>query len=334
LLYTEKNNPLYTTLEDSSCGNLNNNSTTVGDTKLLTVGDSNESMNTSAPLSGGGAPTTSTSNSSTYGMTPEQASKNFDMLRREATKLERHLEDRVARYQQLAQRLTVDNNNTSDNDPLGQQSSLMIDSGATTSSSYPSTNSQSKNTNTNNNLDEEEATLSKDIHRTMSTMTELINTKMAPAAERTGRSQHMLLVKRYREILFDCGADFNKTSAAVARRREAKELFRGATAGLGGSNGNGPNPEMEQLLRERNAIDNSMKSANSVLNQAAGVRSELRSQGASLRGVGGTMATIAGNIPGLNGLIEKIRKKRQQDDRVVSGVVAACILFTLWYVLG
>jgi len=280
-----------------------------------------------APLSGG-ATTSSNSSSSTYGMTPEQASKNFDVLRREATKLERHLEDRVARYQQLAQRLTVDNNNsTSDNDPLGQQSSLMIDSGGS-SSSY-TTNSQTNKSN----LDEEEATLSKDIHRTMSTMTELINTKMAPAAERTGRSQHLLLVKRYREILFDCGADFNKTSAAVARRREAKELFRGATAGNGGGGG-GANPEMEQLLRERNAIDNSMKSANSVLNQAASVRTELRSQGASLRGVGGTMAAIAGNIPGLNGLIDKIRKKRQQDDRVVSGVVAACILFTLWYLFG
>mmetsp|Transcript_31373 Transcript_31373/g.63219 ORF Transcript_31373/g.63219 Transcript_31373/m.63219 type:complete len:282 (+) Transcript_31373:283-1128(+) len=278
-----------------------------------------------APASGGAT----TSSSSTYGMTPEQASKNFDVLRREATKLERHLEDRVARYQQLAQRLTVDNNSsTSDNDPLGQQSSLMIDSGGS-SSSYSTNPSQTNKSN----LDEEEATLSKDIHRTMSTMTELINTKMAPAAERTGRSQHLLLVKRYREILFDCGADFNKTSAAVARRREAKELFRGATAGNGGGGG-GANPEMEQLLRERNAIDNSMKSANSVLNQAASVRTELRSQGASLRGVGGTMAAIAGNIPGLNGLIDKIRKKRQQDDRVVSGVVAACILFTLWYLFG
>jgi Golgi SNAP receptor complex protein 1 len=229
---------------------------------------------------------------------------------------------------QLAQRLTVDNNSsTSDNDPLGQQSSLMIDSGGSSYTTNPSQTNKS-------NLDEEEATLSKDIHRTMSTMTELINTKMAPAAERTGRSQHLLLVKRYREILFDCGADFNKTSAAVARRREAKELFRGATAGAGGGGGGGANPEMEQLLRERNAIDNSMKSANSVLNQAASVRTELRSQGASLRGVGGTMAAIAGNIPGLNGLIDKIRKKRQQDDRVVSGVVAACILFTLWYLFG
>ncbi len=53
----------------------------------------------SAPLSGNTQPTTSST--STYGMTPEQASREFDILRREATKLERHLEDRVARYQQV-----------------------------------------------------------------------------------------------------------------------------------------------------------------------------------------------------------------------------------------
>ncbi len=40
--------------------------------------------------------------SNSYGMTPEQASREFDTLRREATKLERHLEDRVARYQQVS----------------------------------------------------------------------------------------------------------------------------------------------------------------------------------------------------------------------------------------
>ena len=48
---------------------------------------------TGPPSSGSGSPT--------YGMTPEQASREFDSLRREATKLERHLEDRVARYQQV-----------------------------------------------------------------------------------------------------------------------------------------------------------------------------------------------------------------------------------------
>lgn len=229
---------------------------------------------------------------------------------------------------QLAQRLTVGDpakGTSSTDESLSQRSSLLDHAETGTSSSFAD-----KSKKDASGVDEEEALLSKDIHRAMSTMSELINARMAPTAERTGRSQHSLLVKRYREILFDCGADFSKTSAAVARRREARELFRGASyrEGEGGDGG------MEHLLRERNAIDNSMKSAAGVLNQAASVRTELRMQGTSLRGVTGMMAQIAGNIPGLNGLIDKIRKKRQQDDRVVSGVVAACILFTLWYIFG
>ena len=53
----------------------------------------------SAPSSsvGGGVVATAAA----YGMTPEQASREFDLLRREATKLERLLEDKVARYQQV-----------------------------------------------------------------------------------------------------------------------------------------------------------------------------------------------------------------------------------------
>jgi len=289
-------------------GNVNTGSTLKSTTPDLPLADPTDSLSLED------------SKNMSYGMTPEQASREFDALRREATKLERHLEDRVARYQQLAQRLTVGDPSTTDYD---QRSSLLDHAETGTASN---TTQYKKDTS----AEEEEAALSADIHRTMSTMTDLLNTKMAPAAERTGRSQHSLLVKRYREILFDCGADFHKTSAAVQRRREARELFKGAT-----SNGQGgPDAAMEQLLRERNAIDNSMQSANSVLNQAANVRTELRSQGGSLRGAGMYMAQIAGNIPGLNGLIEKIRKKKQQDDRIVSGVVAACILFTLWYLFG
>jgi len=91
---------------------------------------------------------------------------------------------------------------------------------------------------------------------------------------------------------------------------------------------------MEQLLRERNAIGNSLKSASSVLNQASDIRNELRNQGKALRGAGTKVLNMAGRIPGLNGLIDNIRRRRGRDDMVVSGTIAVCILFTLWYVLG
>jgi len=167
-------------------------------------------------------------------------------------------------------------------------------------------------------------------------MSDLINTKMSPAAERTGKSQHALLVKRYREILFDCSADFKKTSAAVARRREAMELFRGASSDKlnNGVDGSNRDPAMEQLLRERNAIGNSIQSATSVLGQAEAVHSELKVQGTGLRGIGGRVLGIAANVPGLNRLVDGIRKKRNKDDMIVSFVISGCILFTLWYIFA
>eukprot|EP00559_Dactyliosolen_fragilissimus_P004708 CAMPEP_0184861772 /NCGR_PEP_ID=MMETSP0580-20130426/6376_1 /TAXON_ID=1118495 /ORGANISM="Dactyliosolen fragilissimus" /LENGTH=270 /DNA_ID=CAMNT_0027359381 /DNA_START=517 /DNA_END=1329 /DNA_ORIENTATION=+ len=263
----------------------------------------------------------------------------FDSLRREATKLERILEDKVSRYQQLAQRLTTG----TDNDTYGgnhHQRSSLLDSAemGTLNNHHQNGSNNSSNNNNNNNStinqeEEEESTLASDINRTISLMSDLINTKMAPAAEATGKSQHALLVKRYREILFDCSTDFKKTSAAVSRRREALELFRGATNLHGNGNGDSHrDPAMEQLLRERNAIGNSIQSANSVLGQASEIHSDLKNQGQAMRTVNGLITRIAANVPGVNHLIDSIRRKRNKDDMIVSGVVASCIVFTLWYI--
>ena len=233
------------------------------------------------------------------------------------------------------------NNNSgggpSDNDNYAQRSSLLaVDYGVGSSTTTNcGTNNPSNNTVTAlDKLNDEESALSHDIQRTISRMNELINIHMGPLSECTCRSQHVLLVRRYREIVFDCGAEFGRTRAYIARRREARELFSDARATAGGSGGGGGSEADRRLLRERNAIDNSMNGASYVLDQASYVHSELRSQGMNLRGISGTMGRIASHVPGLNAIIDKIRKKRLQDDRVVGGVVAMCILFTLWYLFG
>jgi Golgi SNAP receptor complex protein 1 len=119
----------------------------------------------------------------------------------------------------------------SDNDNYSQQSSLLaVDYGVGGTTGSSSTHSSttatatattSTITTTLNKLDNEETALSKDIQRTISQMNELINTKMAPSSECTGKAQHALLVKRYREIVFDCNAEYSKTCASIVRRREA-----------------------------------------------------------------------------------------------------------------
>ena len=240
--------------------------------------------------------------------------ESFDSLRRAATKLERNLEDKIARYHLLAQKIQIDS-------PLTHR---------TSASSTASIEAAENGISTNKGSASEENLLANEINRTLGQLNDLIDTKMAPAAEKSNKAQHTLLVKRYREILFDSTNDFKKTSGAIHRKRESIELFSGAST----NNMHMEDPAMEQLLRERNAIGNSLKSASSVLNQASDIRAELRNQGVALRGVGTKVLNMAGKIPGLNGLIDNIRRRRGRDDMVVSGTIAACILFTLWYVLG
>jgi len=240
---------------------------------------------------------------------------SFDSLRREATKLERHLEDCVHKYQQLAQRFTTTstasgNSTTASggNKKSGssQHHELLMEAGL---------------------LLDQEPQLADDISRSIAKMTNLIQTQLDPAAQKSGKSQHLLLVKRYREILYDCSTDFHKTHAAVERHKKQMELFQGASI-----DDNADSSAMDHLLRERNAIGNSLQSAHSVLGQASDIYGDLKTQGSSLRKTNSTIGTIASHVPGMNTLIDQIRKKRNRDDIVVSGVIASCILFTLWYV--
>lgn len=228
----------------------------------------------------------------------------FDSLKREATKLERSLEDKVARYQQLVQSIP---------DVTTSNDLLLAESGMGASSSV-----------------EDEAALRHDIQRTMTNLQDLVNTQLQPAAEKSGKS---LLVKRYREILFDLSGDFEKSRQAHTRKMERAKLMEGASARR-----NNPleidNAGMDHLMRERSHISNSQSAASAVINQAVEIRNDLRSQGFSLGRAQGAMGQIANNIPGINTLVEQIRKKRSKDDLIVAGVVASCILFTLWYLFG
>jgi golgi SNAP receptor complex member 1 len=183
---------------------------------------------------------------------------------------------------------------------------------------------------------EDEAALRHDIQRTLTTLQDLVNNQLQPAAERQGGPSASLLVKRYREILFDLSGDFEKSRQAHLRKVERARLLEGARTSLdSGSNGrDGADPGMDHLMRERNHIGNSMNAASAVISQATEIHSDLRNQGLSLGRVQSSMGRIAGNIPGINTLVESIRRRRSRDDMIVAGAIATCILFTLWYLFG
>lgn len=172
------------------------------------------------------------------------------------------------------------------------------------------------------------ASLQIEIPRLFSQLHDVIHGRLIPAA--TLASQRAV-GNRYRDILQDLQTDYDKTLTVLRRAKERHELLAGAAAS---STEEGRDLGMESLLRERNHINNSMNAAASVLGQAESVRQDLRWQGRSLRSAGTLITAITSNIPGLNGLVEQIRRRRSRDDQIVAGVIASCILFTLWYLFG
>jgi len=239
----------------------------------------------------------------------------FDSLKRQATKLERSLEDKVSRYQQLIQSIP----DATTNDLLLAESGMGGGAGVTVESTA-----------------EDEAALRHDIQRTITNLQDLVTTQLSTKAEAAGKS---LLVKRYREILFDLSGDFEKSRQAHTRKVERSKLMDGAAFRSSSSSSPGGATEidssgMDHLMRERNHIHGSQSAAAAVLNQAAEIRNDLRAQGLSLGRARNLMGQIAGSVPGINTVVEKIRKKRTKDDVVVAGVIASCVLFTLWYLFG
>jgi golgi SNAP receptor complex member 1 len=177
---------------------------------------------------------------------------------------------------------------------------------------------------------DEEAALQPEVTRLIQRLQDLISSRLAASAT---TSSQQASVKRYREIALDLRGDFDKSIVSVRRAKERRELL-GSSSVTAASGAGGVDPAMEHLLRERNHIQNSMNAAASVIGQADAVRQDLYGQGRSLRGTGALMAQLTSNIPGLNTLVEQIRRRRSRDDKIVAGVIASCIVFTLWYVFG
>jgi len=179
--------------------------------------------------------------------------------------------------------------------------------------------------------DKDQATaLQHDIQRSMQALQDWIATRLDPAAE---TSHQMLVVKRYREILFDLTGDYSKAQQVFQRSQERMELFKGANRQNSGG-GDSDDPGMDSLMRERNHIQNSSNMAHQTLAQASQIRADLASQRMGLGRVTSGIGTIVSSVPGLNGLVDAIRRKRSKDDKILAGVIASCILFTLWYLFN
>ena len=80
------------------------------------------------------------------------------------------------------------------------------------------------------------------------------------------------------------------------------------------------------MLAERGRIDNSHSMADSVLNQAYAINENFGIQRETLANVNRRIIGAASQVPGINGLIQRIGNKKRRDGFILGGFIAACFL--------
>ncbi|CAM9586183.1 unnamed protein product [Chrysoparadoxa australica] len=158
---------------------------------------------------------------------------------------------------------------------------------------------------------------------------------MGACVSRGGGAANSALLQRYREILFDYTSEYQKASTAMQRNRESRELFKRVEEGEGvGGQGGKRDQEMEHLLRERTAINSSLRSATGVLSQAAEARESLRYQRGLMDSTAGTLQSLSSQFPAINKVVEAIRSRSARNQAVIAATIAFCICFTLYWMMS
>ncbi|GMH57101.1 hypothetical protein TL16_g02290 [Triparma laevis f. inornata] len=142
--------------------------------------------------------------------------------------------------------------------------------------------------------------------------------------------QQSLIVKRFTEISADFRSDYNRRTTSLQSKKNRYDLLSSSSLQSGSAN----DSDTSHLLRERTALNSSLTSSHSIINQASEIFTSLKTQRVNLQGSGTRVRGIASNVPGINQIVEGIKKRKQRDNMILGAVIAFCVLFTMWYMFG
>ncbi|PNW82487.1 hypothetical protein CHLRE_06g280900v5 [Chlamydomonas reinhardtii] len=158
-----------------------------------------------------------------------------------------------------------------------------------------------------------------------------INDEMAAIVGGSTDSRSHTLA-RHRDILQEFTQEFRKVNSTLGAALDRVKLLAGASdsphLSVNVQNSSGA------LLRERGAIQNSANMVDDILSQAANVSGNLLGQRRVFEGALDKLVQVGSRFPVVNGLLNAIRRKKSKDTLVLAGVIAACVLFTILYVMA
>lgn len=137
---------------------------------------------------------------------------------------------------------------------------------------------------------------------------------------------------RHREILTQHGAELRRIKSQISSTRDRANLLSNVRSDINAYRSQHPeDAEAEYMLQERGRIDNSHSMADSVLSQAYAINENFGLQRETLANINRRIVGAASQVPGINGLIQRIGTKKRRDGIILGSFIAFCFLMFFFF---
>ncbi|KAI6952888.1 putative vesicle transport v-SNARE protein Gos1, partial [Hortaea werneckii] len=138
---------------------------------------------------------------------------------------------------------------------------------------------------------------------------------------------------RHREILQQHRTELARLKSQIQQQRDRANLLSNVRSDISNyrRQENPEAAEADYMLDERRRLDNSHNMVDSVLSQAYATNESFSLQRESLASIQRRITGAAAQIPGINGLMQRIGSKKRRDGIILGSFVAFCCLVLLWF---
>lgn len=139
-------------------------------------------------------------------------------------------------------------------------------------------------------------------------------------------------LSRHRELLTEHRSELKRLKASIAESRDRQHLLSSVRSDIDAYRTSNPaEAEAEYMLQERGRIDNSHNVIDGIIAQAYAINENFGLQGETIASINRRITGAAAQIPGVNGLIQRIGAKRRRDGIILASFIAFCFLLFLYF---
>ena len=139
-------------------------------------------------------------------------------------------------------------------------------------------------------------------------------------------------LSRHREILEEHHQELKRLKSSISETRNRQHLLTNVRSDIDAYRSSNPaEAEAEYMIQERGRLDNSHGVIDGVLSQAYAINENFGIQRETIALVNRRITMAAAQIPGVNGIIQRIGAKKRRDGIILGSFIAFCFLMFLYF---